>query len=215
MPHRLPVDGLDELEGKSVHYSVRQISDFAGKRVVVVGGGNSAVDWLLNLRPTAAKLFLVHRRDIFRAHEANVQRVLTASDVEKHICCEVKAVHTDQSGRLCSVTIENSRTGNRTDLEADTMLINIGVFADIGPIKHWGLEMVGHSIVVNQRMETNLQGVYAAGDVTTFPGKVKLIATGVGEAATAVNMAKHYIDPTQKEQPIHSTTLFENRSIPH
>lgn len=208
-PNKLPCPGVDVLEGKSLHYFVRNKSIFAGKRVVIVGGGDSAFDWILNLHPIAKSIVMVHRRDVFRAHEDTVAKVDALTDVPKYLFYEVKGFQCNEDGTLREVTIVNNKTDESVTLEADELVSNLGFVADIGPLKTWGLELKANNIIVNQRMETNIPGVYAAGDAAWFPGKLKLIATGTGEAATAVNAAKHFIDPAEREQPIHSSTLFE------
>lgn len=210
-PNRLKLPVLDDLEGKAVYYFVKDKSVFAGRRVVIVGGGDSALDWVLSLQPVAAQVSLVHRRDVFRAHEDTVTKVHVLTDVEQYLFNEVQDVEVTGDGMLRSVTIEDNRSKERQRIEADALLLNLGFAADIGPIRNWGLELKANQIVVNSRMETNLPGVYAAGDVATYAGKLKLIATGTAEAAIAVNAAKHTIDPTQREQPVHSTSLFEKK----
>lgn len=213
-PNKLPLESLAPYEGRFVHYFVKDKSIFADKSVVVVGGGDSALDWVLNLHPIAREICLVHRRDAFRAHEDSVAKVMALDHVKKHLFYEVKDFGLGSGGDLEQVVIEHNKTGERLMVNAEHIVANLGFVADVGPVKNWGLELKGNSIVVNSRMETNIPGVYAAGDIATFPGKLKLIATGVGEAAIAVNAAKHYIDPTQREQPAHSTSLFEKKKTP-
>lgn len=210
-PNRLPLQGLDGLEDKSLFYFVKDKTIFAGKRVIIVGGGDSAMDWVLALAPLAKEICLVHRRDAFRAHEDTVQKVMNLTDVKKHLFYEVKAVNATAEGDLQSVHIESSKGFPPLDIEADALLVNIGFAATAQPFDQWGLDYHGHHIHVNQRMETAVPGVFAAGDIVTYPGKLKLIATGVSEAAIAVNVAKSYIDPSQRVQPIHSSTLFEKK----
>lgn len=210
-PNRLKLPVLDELEDKAVYYFVKDKNSFAGRRAVIVGGGDSALDWVLSLNGIASQVTLVHRRDAFRAHEDTVTKVNALSSVKQYLFYEVKDVEVTSDGTLQAVIIEENRTGERQRLEADALLLNLGFAADIGPIRNWGLELKANQILVNSRMETNIPGVYAAGDVATYPGKLKLIATGTAEAAIAVNAAKHAIDPTQREQPVHSTTLFEKK----
>jgi ferredoxin/flavodoxin---NADP+ reductase len=213
-PNKLGVPALDSLEGRFVHYFVKDKTIFAGKHVVVVGGGDSALDWVINLHDIATDIKLVHRRDAFRAHEDTIAKMKNLPKAHQYLFYEVKDVGLGAEGELEQVVIENNKTNERLMLNAQAIIVNLGFVADLGPVKTWGLELKGHSIVVNSRMETNISGVYAAGDVATFPGKLKLIATGVGEAAIAVNAAKHHIDPTQREQPVHSTSLFEKKKAP-
>lgn len=213
-PNKMPLETLAPYEGQFVHYFVKDKSIFTDKHVVVVGGGDSALDWVLNLHPIAREIVLIHRRDAFRAHEDTVSKVMALDHVKKHLFYEIKDFGIGSGGDLEQVVIEHNKTGERLMLTADHIVANLGFVADIGPIKNWGLELKGNYIVVNSKMETNIPGVYAAGDIATFAGKLKLIATGVGEAAIAVNAAKHHIDPTQREQPAHSTSLFEKKKAP-
>jgi thioredoxin reductase (NADPH) len=209
-PKRLDVPGLRELEGKGVHYFAKRVEDFRDKHVVIVGGGDSAVDWAVTLEPVAAKVTLIHRSK-FRAHEATV-RQLEESTVDVHYPgCEVRAVHTGDDGRLASVTFKDV-TGEERTIPADDLIAAIGFVADLGPMKSWGFELQRNQIVVDKvTMETGIPGVYAAGDVVTYPAKFKLIVTGAAEAVTAVNHAVTFFDPGQRLDPGHSTNIMEKR----
>ena len=177
------------------------------KRVAVLGGGDSAVDWALMLEPIAEKVSLIHRRDKFRAHESSVEQLknssvdiktpFTASDI---VCDEEK---------VRELVIQEVKGDVEESIELDSLIVNYGFVSSLGPIKEWGLEIERNSIIVNSKMETNIQGIYAVGDICTYDGKVKLIATGFGEAPIAVSHAKAYIDPKSRLQPMHSTSLFE------
>lgn len=201
-PKRIPAPGAEKLEGKGLAYFVPDISRYDKKRVVIVGGGDSAVDWALNLLPRAASVTLVHRRDGFRAHEESV-RQLKASRAVLKLFYEVKELR--GAGRLESVVIFNNKTKAEETLPADEALGCLGFEASGGPLTQWGLRLQGSDIPVTTKMETNLPGVYAAGDVTAYPGKVKLIACGFGEAATAVNNAAAYLSPGARVFPGHSS----------
>lgn len=203
-PTKLGVEREEELENRGLYYGVRDKSMFENKRLVIVGGGDSAFDWALNLLPLTEDITLVHRRDQFRAHEDSVKKV-QESPVKMRLWCAVKELHGD--GGLNAVTIENSQTKERDRLEADAVIVNVGFKSTLGPIKTWGLEIDKNQIVVNRRLETNLPGVFAVGDVCTYEGKLKLIATGVGEATTAVCYAKTYLDPEARLFPGHSSDL--------
>ncbi|MEM1504475.1 NAD(P)/FAD-dependent oxidoreductase [Domibacillus sp. 8LH] len=198
-PRRLELDGADALP--NVHYFVNDLSSFSGRRVAVLGGGDSAVDWAMMLEKTAKVVTIIHRRDKFRAHEHSVD-LLHKSDVQ--IMTPFVPVSFDGQ----TLALEEVKGDEKKSLEIDDLLVNYGFISSLGPMKNWGLNIEKNSIVVNSRMETNIPGVYAAGDVATYAGKVKLIATGFGEAPTAVNNAKSYIDPDAKVQPLHSTSLF-------
>ena len=201
-PRKLKVDGIERYEGRGMQYLVKDKLALAGKRVLIVGGGDSAFDWADNLRGIADSITLIHRRDGFRAHEGTVEAVMRAG-VEILTFHEVRSVVGDEA--VESVTIFDNRTDDEKRLDVDALLVNIGFKADLGPVKGWGLEMRKNGIVVNERMETNLPGVYAAGDVAHHGGKLPLIATGFGEVAIAVNFAKARIDPGARAFPGHST----------
>ena len=202
-PRRLKAETLEQYEGRGVQYIVRDKMAFAGQRVLIVGGGDSAFDWALNLQGIASEIMLIHRREGFRAHEGTVQQVLGSDLVTVKTHYEVRTVTGD--GRVNSATIFDNRTEEEITLDVDAVLVNVGFVADLGAIKSWGLQMERKKIVVNERMETNLPGVYAAGDVTHHDGKLDLIATGFGEVAVAVNYAKTFIDPSARAFPGHST----------
>jgi thioredoxin reductase (NADPH) len=203
-PKKLGLPNIEHLEGRGISYFVKEKQAFADKTVLIVGGGDSAVDWALMLKDIAKKVMLIHRRDRFRAHPQSVQELL-ASRVEVKLFYEVKAVH--GSDQLEGVTVFHNKTGEETDLKADALILSLGFLADLGPIKRWGLAIENNAIEVNERMETNLPGVYAAGDAVTHPGKLKLITTGQGEAAIAVNFAATYINPQSKAFPGHSSMM--------
>ncbi|MGI4788637.1 MAG: NAD(P)/FAD-dependent oxidoreductase [Janthinobacterium lividum] len=208
LPRKIAKAGLEELEGRGVHYFVNDKSILAGKRLVVVGGGDSAFDWTLNLYDAAESILQIHRSDKYKAHEDTIEKVM-ALPIEFKPFYEVKQVHGEE--HVEGVTIFDNRTKDEfgqyqeSYYACDELLLNLGFLTNLGPIKQWGFEIVGNSIHVNSRMETNIPGVYGAGDIVTYDGKLKLIATGFGEAAIAVNHAKAHIDPTAKVNPGHSS----------
>jgi ferredoxin/flavodoxin---NADP+ reductase len=211
-PRVLECPGWDEHfgpESSGLHTHVRRPEDFRGKRVLLVGGGDSAVDWALGLQGIATELTLIHRRDQFRAHKASVQqmRALAAEGkLEILTPYEVRGIQGD-NGCVTRVRIFNNSTDEDRELEIDAVVALLGFKPDLGPIGRWGLELQRNSIKVSPLMETNLPGVYAAGDVTHHPGKLELIATGYGEAAIAVNNAVHRLNPKARVNPGHSTNL--------
>ncbi|KMK77670.1 NAD(P)/FAD-dependent oxidoreductase [Alkalihalobacillus pseudalcaliphilus] len=205
-PRRLEVEGAEQYEGKNLHYFIQDLSQFTGKKVMVCGGGDSALDWSLMLEPLAKEVTLVHRRDKFRAHEHSVE-LLHKSNVNVMTPYEISAIKGDGEN-IQGVTLQEIKGERVHELDIDALIVNFGFVSSLGPIKEWGLDIVKNSIVVNTKMETNIKGIYAAGDVTSYEGKVKLIATGFGEAPTAVNNAKAYIDPKARVFPGHSTSLF-------
>ena len=205
-PKRLPVEGSEQYENANLHYFVKDINAFKGKRVVVCGGGDSAVDWALMLEPIAEEVTIVHRRDKFRAHEHSVEQMMNSSIIVK-TPFEVNRI-IDKQGKIAQVVLKEAKGEKEETLDLDDLVVNYGFSSSLGPIKDWGLEVEKNSIVVNTKMETNIKGIYAAGDVVTYDGKVKLIATGFGEAPIAVSSAKTYIDPSARMQPQHSTSLM-------
>ena len=203
-PTRIGVSREEEFHGSGIHYGVKDKSAFAGKSVAIVGGGDSAFDWALNLLDVADDITLVHRRDVFKAHESSIQQVKD-SRVQMKLWHAVKELH--GNGKLSGVTLENTQTKETHHHDCEAVIVNIGFKSSLGPIKDWGLEIEKNQIKVDDRYETNLPGVFAVGDVCAFPGKLKLIATGVGEAATAVCFAKTYLDPAAKLFPGHSSDM--------
>jgi thioredoxin reductase (NADPH) len=208
-PTRLGVEKEEHFEGSGLYYGVRDRSIFAGKRLAIIGGGDSAFDWAINLMPIAGAITLIHRRDQFRAHEDSVKQV-RESDANMLLWWTVKELHGDD--RLTAITIENSQTKERDRLDIDALIVNVGFKSSLGPIKTWGLDIEKNQILVNRHYETNLPGVFAVGDVCNYEGKLRLIATGVSEATIAVCYAKMYIDPEAKLFPGHSSEmdLFSN-----
>lgn len=205
-PTKLHAPGLEEFEETGVHYFVRDKEQFAGKRLLIVGGGDSALDWAMNLEPLAKNITLIHRRDVFRAHEDSIDWLLNRSKVEVMLWHEL--AKTEGDTHIRRATIFNNKTKVEIPIEIDAVLLNLGFKADIGPIRNWGLKLEGkEDIAVNHFMETNLPGVYAAGDICIYPGKLKLIATGVGEICVAVNYAKTHVDPASKLFPGHSSNM--------
>jgi thioredoxin reductase (NADPH) len=203
-PKTLPLANAAEYEGRGLHYFVKEIAQFHGKNVLIVGGGDSAVDWANMLSPVAGQLTLIHRRDQFRAHEDSVLKM-------KQSACRIKTFHELKSitgdGRLQSAVIYDNRTKAEETLPVDAVLVNIGFNNSLGPIKDWGLDLEGAAIKVDSMMRTSRPGIFAAGDICTLPGKLKLIATGFGEACIAVNYAKHYLDPAANIFPGHSSNM--------
>jgi len=205
-PKSLPAENVTKFEGKGIYYYIDDLKKYSGKRVLVVGGGDSAVDFALMLEQVAKEVTLVHRRDQFRAHEENVKSLLQ-SGVDVKTFHELKAVHGDE--RITGVTLVENRSKELVELEMDCIIGSLGFSASLGPIHDWGLEIVDNAIVVDTHMGTNIPGIFAAGDIVTYPGKIKLIATGFGEAPTAVNNAKIYLDPKSKLHPGHSSSRKE------
>jgi len=203
-PRKLELPGAEKYEGVNLHYFVNDMEKFRDKRVLISGGGDSAVDWALMLEPIAASVTLVHRRDKFRAHEHSVEK-LKASSVKIITPAEIAALSGEE--RIERVTLKDIRSGETAEHEVDAVIVSFGFVSSLGPIEDWGLRIEGGSIVVDSRMETSIPGIFAAGDIVTYPGKLKLIAVGFGEAPTAINNAKVYIDPNAKLSPGHSSNM--------
>jgi thioredoxin reductase len=207
-PRRLPQAFAAEWYGRGVHEIVQDPEQFRGRRVVIIGGGDSAFDWAHQLLDRASAVTLVHRSDRFRAHAATVAEVTGAAATGKAellTFCELAAIHGD--GAIEKVTIENRKAKTSREIPCDAILPMLGFVSDIGPLAGWGLTIEKDEIVVNSQMETGRPGIWAAGDITTYPGKLKLIATGFAEAATAVNQAVHWIYPEKKVEPGHSSNM--------
>ncbi len=207
-PRRLPLADYEHWLGRGLYDKVLVPSDFAGKRVLLVGGGDSAFDWAVNLQGVARSVALIHRRDGFRAHQATIDQAWQlARDgrLDLRTFWEVKAIHGRE--RIEAVTLVDNRTWAEERLEMDAVVPLLGFVSKLGAIATWDLALQKDEVEVNQRMETNLPGIYAAGDIVTYPGKLKLIATGFAEACMAVNNAVHFIYPDRKAHPGHSSNM--------
>jgi thioredoxin reductase (NADPH) len=205
---KLGIEGEDRFEEKGLFFKVLDPKQFEGQRVLLVGGGDSAFDWAVNLQGIAKSIMLIHRRDGFRAHQATINQVLEfqrSGKCELRTFWEVKALH--GNGKVERVTLVNSKTKEEETLEMDAVIPLLGFHSDLGAIKEWGLDTEKADIKVDQVMATNVPGIYAAGDITSYPGKLKLIATGAAEACIAVNNAVHLINPKAKVNPGHSSNM--------
>lgn len=204
----MKLENEEKYTGKNLHYFVDNMEKFAGKEVALFGGGDSAVDWALMLEPIAKSVTLVHRRDSFRAHEHSVDLLMKSS---VNIVTPYAPLSLVGEERIEKVLIQKAKSDESMELIVDDVLVNYGFVSSLGPIKDWGLEIEKNSLVVNSKMETNIEGIYAVGDICTYEGKVKLIASGFGEAPVAVSEAKMFVDPEAKKQTVHSTTLMESK----
>ena len=196
-----PLPAADEFPGTGIVYFVPHLDDLKGHNVVIVGGGDSAFDWALSLQPLAKSVTLIHRRDKFRAHAGTVARVRDLP-VDIIVNAQVRRILGDERVEGVEVAVDGEEV---RELPADTVVAALGFTADLGPLAQWGLELDKRHIKVDTTMATNQPRVFAAGDIAEYPGKVRLIAVGFGEAATAVNNAAIVIDPSAHLFPGHSS----------
>lgn len=203
-PRRLPAESA--WAGDGIHYFVPDPEVHRGRTVVVAGGGDSAVDWAHTLSPIADSVTLVHRRRQFRAHAANVARLADAG-VDVRTDCEIAALLGEE--RLAGVRL---RTGGDDDVvvPADDLIVALGFVSRLGPLATWGLALRGRSVAVDQRMRTSIDRIYAAGDLSDYDGKVRLISVGFGEVATAIGNAAIAAGMAESLFPGHSTERFSS-----
>jgi thioredoxin reductase (NADPH) len=198
-PKRPPLPGIEAYEGTSVFYSVRKMEAFKDKDVLIVGGGDSALDWTLNLQPVAKSLTLLHRRSEFRAAPASVAKMLElveSGDIAFKLG-QVTELHGDE-GKLTSVTVKGS-DGATFEQPLEVMLPFFGLTMKLGPVADWGLNLEENLIPVDTaKFETSEKGIFAIGDINTYPGKLKLILSGFHEAALMAQQAHKYVHPDKK-----------------
>ncbi len=212
VPKRPPIPDVAEYEDRGVFYAVRRMEDFRGKRVVIAGGGDSALDWVLNLQPLTQSMTLVHRREEFRAAPDSVQRMraLVEAGKMRHITGNVKQL-VGRDGRLEGVMVTRKADGGEELVPCDAFLPFFGLKINLGPIADWGLELAEHNRVVVDPMTygTGIDGIYAVGDLCTYPGKLKLILSGFHEAAVMAHAAFKYARPDEKIVTGYTTTNTE------
>lgn len=212
-PNRLNITGASEFEGRGVSYVVREREKFLGRRLLVVGGGDTAVDWSLELRNWASEVTLIHRFDYFEAHQRSV---LALYDSQVDVRTQSELICVSGNGKVEGAVIRDNVTGNERILNVDDILVCIGFRADLGPINHWGLDLEGRKVAVNRQTETSIPGVYAVGDVAQSEDKVgmNLIAYGFGQATLAVGYASHFIHPKERVAHGHSSQRKGMRYAP-
>ncbi len=210
-PRRLPQACAAPWYGRGVYDVVVDPDEYRGRRVLIIGGGDTAFDWATQLVGRAAHVTVVHRSDRFRAHGATLVEFATAVAAGKASLLTFHELHDIVSrnggNRLTHVVLRDNRTRVMREIAVDVVLPFLGFVSDLGPLQEWGLTLDGDGIAVSSEMATGRPGVYAAGDITTYPGKLKLIVSGFSEAATAVNQAVHWIHPEKKVAPGHSSNL--------
>jgi len=211
LPRKLPQVVSHPWYGRGIDDVVLDPARYTNKRVLIVGGGDTAFDWAQQLRPRAAHVTLIHRSDRFRAHQATVDDVLGAAARGEHTDVltfhELHDIVSLDGKTLSGAVIRATKDKSTRALHVDVILPMLGFVSDIGALAEWGLNVDKDEIMVTSQMETGRAGVYAAGDITAYPGKLKLISVGFGEAATAVNQAVHWIYPEKKVAPGHSSNL--------
>ncbi len=197
-PKKPPIPGIDEYEGTSVFYSIKRMEEFRDRNILVVGGGDSALDWTLNLQPLARNMTLIHRRDAFRAAPDSVQKMRALVEQDKMIFTlgQIRELHGSQ-GQLEAVSVEGAE--GLYQIECDTMLPFFGLTMKLGPVADWGLNLNENLIPVDTEMfQTSTPGIFAIGDINTYPGKLKLILSGFHEAALMAQQAFRLVHPDQK-----------------
>lgn len=207
-PRTLGLEGEESFAEKNIFYNVHQLDQFAGKNVVICGGGDSAVDWALALYGLAESVTIVHRRDAFRAHEHSVE-LLKASGV-KILTPYIPNQLIGENGQVSQIVLQKVKSEDSLTLDLDALIVSFGFSTSNKNLKNWQLDYKRSSILVNHLYQTNQEGVFAIGDAADYEGKVELIATGFGEAPIAVNQAINYIYPERDNRIVHSTSLIED-----
>ena len=198
-PKKPPIAGIDAYEGSSVFYAVRKMEAMRGKNIVIVGGGDSALDWVLNLQPLASRVTLIHRRDAFRAapHSVNAMRDLVAKGEMDFVLGQVTALRGDDG--VLTHAVFKGEDGAIRDLPCDVLMPFFGLTMKLGPIAGWGLGLHENLVPADtEKFETNVPGIFAVGDINTYPGKLKLILSGFHEAALAAQKVHRYVYPDKK-----------------
>jgi thioredoxin reductase (NADPH) len=198
-PKRPPIDGIEAYEGTSVHYAVRQMEAFRGKRILIVGGGDSALDWTLNLAPIASHLTLLHRRDAFRAAPDSVNKMMALVSEGKidFVLGQVTTLH-GADGKLEYAVVKRN-DGSNFNIACDALLPFFGLTMKLGPVANWGLKLAGDLIPVDtEKFESSEPGIFAVGDINTYPGKLKLILSGFHEVALMAQKAHRYVYPDKR-----------------
>ena len=205
-PRKLALPDAERFEGYGLDYFVTDLMKYAGRKVAIAGGGDSAIDWALMLEPIASEVYLIHRRPEFRAHEHSVSK-LKDSSVNVLTPYVIEAIEGEH--KVTGLSLQQVKGEDTVSLNVDALIVNYG-FSSTLNIKDWGLKSTRQGVFVGSDMRTSIPGVYGCGDIVLYDGKVDLIATGFGEAPTAVNNALHFIDPKTRTQPAHSTSLFKD-----
>ena len=207
-PNRPPLENITDYEGRSVFYAVRSKAQFSGKTIVIAGGGDSAVDWAVSLAETAQHIYVVHRRDKFRAAQASLdsmQKLVEQNRITLITPAQLGKLE-GNNGQIERIIVEDM-DGNARTINADILLPFFGLATELGPIANWGLSLDHHQITTNQATsETSVAGIYAVGDMASYPHKLKLILTGFAEAAQAAHHIQHRLNPDKAQHFVYSTT---------
>lgn len=206
-PRKVAIDGLDDYEERHISYYVSDFAKYRDKQVAVLGGGDSALDASIALADFAKKVYLVHRRDRFRAHEYSVSTAQQIANID-FVTPYVPKLVTGHNNQLTSLQLSKARTQEERTLAVDHIFMTYGFVSSLDEIRNWGLEIENESIHVDQNLQTNIPGIYAVGDIANYPHKADLIATGFGEAPHVINQAAHYLYPERRLSPLHSTAMF-------
>lgn len=206
-PRPLGVDNEEDFANNNLLYNVHSLDQFAGKKVVIAGGGDSAVDWANHLDGVAESVTLIHRRDAFRAHEHSVELLYQSSVnvMTPYVPLEIKG----ENGHAQSLTVQRVKSDEVVELPIDALVVSFGFSTNNKNLRNWNVDYKRSSITVNAQFETSQEGVYAIGGAAEYDGKIDLIAVGMGEAPIAINQAIQYIEPDGKNRPLHSTSLIE------
>ncbi|WP_273852049.1 NAD(P)/FAD-dependent oxidoreductase [Guptibacillus spartinae] len=199
---KLPVDGAEHFEGGNLHYTVERVEDFRGKHVMISGGGDSAIDWANRLEPIADKVTIVHRREAFRGHESSITEL---NKSETHVKCSCYVSDVIGKEHIEQVVLTHIDTGEKETVSIDALLVNHGFDLDLGGIQNWGMTMNDGKVVTDAKMETSIRGVFAVGDIVTYPHRLTLIAGGLAEGPKALNSAKAFLDPDAEAMAMYST----------
>jgi thioredoxin reductase (NADPH) len=198
-PKKPPIDGVEAYEGTSVFYSVKRMEAFRGKRILIIGGGDSALDWTLNLHPVGARVTLLHRRDAFRAAPHSVERMkalAAAGEIDFRLGQVMSLV--GEGGQVAKAIVKGDK-GEAFEVECDAILPFFGLTMKLGPVANWGLELKGDLVVVDtEKFESSVPGVFAIGDINTYPGKLKLILSGFHEGALAAQAVRRIVHPDSR-----------------
>ncbi len=204
-PRKLGIENEDELT--NIHYFVNDLQKFKNRRVAIFGGGDSAVDWSLMLQHIAKEVHIIHRRDQFRAHDHSVE-VLKESSVNIHTPFTPVSAEKDSNNKATSITIKKARAEEEKTIEIDDIICNFGFISNLGSIRDWNLELDGNKIIVDSMQATNIEGIFAIGDICTYDGKAALIINGFGEAPIAINSAYKTINPDAVIGALHSSSVI-------